>query len=154
MALTPAQISFVEKYVGGSLGGVDKSEETLSSGAGPVAAWDEATKVTGAAIASLRAALTKLGQAELDRIAQAALADVLGREQTALAKAVADWNSSAQDERPGVGLRVASEVAGFRQALGKSEVVRLCEANPFGVTVDISGPLGRALDRIEMTVGG
>lgn len=91
--------------------------------------------------------MSRLGHPELDRIAQAALADVLGSEQTALAKAVADWNRSAQDGRPGVGLRVKAEVAGFRQALAKSKVVQLCKANPFCVKVDINGPLGRALAR-------
>lgn len=116
--------------------------------------WSAATNAAGASFTNLRATISGLGHTDLTRIATAALSDVLGPEQAALARAVAAWNTSALPDRASAAKTVTTEIATVRQALAGSEVIRLCDNNPFGVQSDIGGTLARALDRIETAVAG
>jgi hypothetical protein len=44
-------------------------------------------------------------------------------------------------------------MAEYRAFLGSNRLVALCEANPFGVAVDIRTTMDAALERISRTTG-
>ena len=135
-----------------TLAGGGTQEETADGD--PVTVWTAAVQTTGTTVDALRTTLVSAGNAELRRIATAALDGVLSAEQAAVTKAVDDWNRAEPDARATLAKAVTAEVRALRQALASSEIVKLAENNPFGVTMNISAPMTRALDQIEAAIAG
>lgn len=150
MPLSPQQADFVEKFLGVSLN--ELAESVTSSGSAPLATWQNAVRAAQKTVDDLRSTLSGYGHPGLERVAKLALTGVAESNQSQLNAALVAYSDAAVDAREAATRQVASQVSAFRQYLSSDAVIALCEDNPFGVNVDIRGPLGGALDQIERAV--
>lgn len=136
----------------------DGAEETAQPSAAPaepkgdpLEIWNEAKSQTDTAIGRLQERLKQEGNPELDRIAEYGLNGVTEGNQVGLMKRLFDYNAASPPDRAAAAGRLAEQTSEYRKFLAGSELIALCEQNPF-VSVDIRGPLDAALSKIEDAV--
>ncbi|QYK41121.1 MAG: hypothetical protein KF887_17335 [Paracoccaceae bacterium] len=115
----------------------------------PLDVWNAAKETTDAAIGALQARLGQIADPDLDRIARFGLNGITEGNQTALMKHLLDYRQASGDARAKAAAALRSQAAAYRSFLQSNELIDLCEKNPFGVAVDLRGPLGAALTEIE-----
>lgn len=151
MALTEEQLAFVETFITKAAPAL----ETVAGDAGaPIGYWRAGKEAADKSITALQSSLRSIGHPDLTQIAEFGLNAVTQGNQTALTAALMDYAKSSAESRAAAGQTLAAQVSAYRDFLGGNEIITLCEENPFGVSVDIRGPLGAALDRIEAAISG
>lgn len=118
----------------------------------PLVIWRDAKERSDAGIAALQSALKSVGHPELDKIVDFGLNGVTQGNQTAMMKALMDYNSAPEDQKPVMASSLLSQVESYRAFVSASRIIDLCENNPFGVSVSIKAPMNTALDRISRAV--
>ena len=117
----------------------------------PLAIWNAAKEQTDSAIGRLQERLRQEGNAELERIADYGLNGLTEGNQVALMKRLLEYRAAPPAGRPVAAGKLVEQAAEYRKFLAASELIALCERNPF-VSVDIRGPLDAALREIENAV--
>lgn len=115
----------------------------------PLEVWTTAKEATDGAISALQARLGQIADPDLERIAKFGLNGITEGNQTALMKHLIEFRQSSGEARAKAAAALRNQAAAYRSFLQSSELVDLCEKNPFGVAVDLRGPLGSALAEIE-----
>ena len=152
MPLTAQQSDFIEKFIGVSQGSADAANGDITLAEEPMKLWRVGKEATDKSLSALQSILKSKGMPDLDRIADFGLNGLSDRNQTQLMKALFEYSSADSSKRSDAASALMSEVAAYRKFIENDEVVRLCENNPFGVSVDIRGPIIDALDRIESAI--
>jgi hypothetical protein len=116
----------------------------------PLDIWNAAKEVADADITRLQTFLRGFGHPDTTRIAEFGLSGLSGGgDQTALIRALMVHAQTSGPDRAAAAKAVVKAVADYRSFLATNQRVALCEANPFGVPVNLRGCLGGALDQIE-----
>ncbi|MEM9147946.1 MAG: hypothetical protein AAGC57_17325 [Pseudomonadota bacterium] len=133
-------------------------EPEEDDGGDPMVAWRNAKELTDGDLGNLQAALSGFPDPNLQRIAEFGLngvADENGKgRQVAMMRAIMDYNGAGPDTREAAAGKLRQEVSDYRTFIEGDPLIKLCEKNPFGVKVDIRGPMIKALTRIETLVAG
>ena len=146
MALNETQTAFVTRFLG------------VKTSTAPTAARISAALISHVrdgqgrvdkAVSGLRDTLKTHGHADLARIAEAPLTVPDATHRTALEQALSAYGSAKDADVARAQSAVLTSVAAFRSNLAEDKLIALCEANPFGATVDIKAPLEAVLTRIE-----
>ena len=157
-AISGGNVDAAKKAAAAIKTALEKLGVSASAGAGDSAAQTaistlQTTLVTARTnLTEMQAALRGLGHPEVTRIAEAALSEVRLGDAGPLNSAISAYNSAAPEARPEAAATLATEVRGFREALAGNRIIALCESNPFGLRVSISGPLTQALNGVEAAV--
>ena len=148
MSLSPKQMHFLETYLGvrAPVPGEDVAD------ASPMALWQDGKDRADKSISALQQVLKGNSIPALNRIAEFGLNGLSGRNQTALMKALFDYSRAGADTRDTAAKQLSEQVSAYRGMLNGDAAIALCENNPFGVAVDIKGPLLGALDRTERAI--
>lgn len=152
MPLSNTQREFVEKFLGVV---PDKAASTDARDAeklDPLSRWREGKERADQSIAALQQALKHQNIPALNRIADFGLNGLSDRNQTSLMKALFEFSNADPKSRKEEGQRLSEQVSAYRKMIETDEVLQLCENNPFGLSVDIRGPLLSALDHIEKAI--
>lgn len=126
---------------------------TATAAPDPLTIWTTAKESTDSALSALQSKLRQFSDPDLERIAEHGLNGITEGNQTALMKHLIDFRQAAPADRAKAGAALVAQGQEYRAFLAASDLVSLCEKNPFGVAVDLRGPLGRALDDIDRAVG-
>lgn len=128
-------------------GGPDAAES-------PLDVWNGAKETVDVGIEKLRQALRGIRHPDTDRIAEFGLAGLSGGgAHTRMTAALMSYDRAPAADRAEAAKAVADAMAEYRAFLGSNRLVALCEANPFGVAVDIRTTMDAALERISRTTG-
>lgn len=130
----------------------EKGDASATPAGDPLETWRTAKEKVDVSISALQKALKGFSHPDLDRIAEFGLNGVSDGNQTAMNRALFEFNGAQGPDREKAGAKLVTEVAQYRQFLASNKIIDLCEQNPFGVAVDIKGPLKTALDDIEKAV--
>ncbi|MBL4915612.1 hypothetical protein [Szabonella alba] len=115
----------------------------------PLDVWNAAKEATDVAIGALQSKLGQIADPDLERIAKFGLNGITEGNQTALMKHLFAYRQSTGEARAKAAAALRSQTAAYRAFLQSNELIDLCENNPFGVAVDLRGPLGTALAEID-----
>lgn len=133
--------------------GLVQAESAGAQGAGdPMVIWRDAKEKVDVSFAPLRNTMKGLGHPDLDRIAEFGLNGVTDGNQTALNRALFEYNGADGSARRKAASRLSDQVKEYRKFIDSNAIIELCEDNPFGVNLDIRGPLRDALDKIERAI--
>ena len=146
MPLTAQQARFVERFLG-----IAKLQTGVKQ-VDPAAAlqyWRDGKEQADQSITALQSSLKKFGHPDLDRIAEFGMHGFSAQQQTKMMAALMSYAQAAESDRAKAAQAVSEQVDSYRAFLSTNDLIRLSEANPFGISVDIRGPLNAALDRIE-----
>lgn len=124
----------------------------IQGAADPMVIWRDAKEKVDVSFAPLKNTLKGLGHPDLDRIAEFGLNGVTDGNQTALNRALFEYNGSEGPARQKAASRLSDQVSEYRKFIDSNAIIELCEDNPFGVRLDIRGPLRDALDKIERAI--
>lgn len=131
--------------------GVTVGDAKATGGAraeGPILpVWLDAKDRVDGAIGKLQSALRDFRDPDLDRIAEMGLNGVTGRASVGLMVALREADAPGAGD--GQRRKLAAAVAAYRAFLTESPVIKLIDANPFGVSVAVEATLGGALDAID-----
>lgn len=126
------------------------AEGNAASGArDPREVWTTVMEATDAAISALQARLGQIADPDLERIARFGLNGIIGGNQTALMKHLIEFRQSSGGARARAAAALRNQAVAYRSFLQSSELVDLCEKNPFGEAIDLRAPLSLALAEIE-----
>lgn len=114
-------------------------------------AWTATLVSAQETLAGLHTALTQVGSEDVTRIANAALGATALGNPSALNSAIGAYNAASPETRAEAANTVLNEARDFRAALSNNPVIEMCEANPFGVTIDLKSRLDAAL--VQITAG-
>ncbi len=148
MPLTDQQKAFIRAYLGTKLPQYGDAHPVADVQL-PLKHWQTGKEIADKAISLLQKELKSFEHPDLNQIAEYGLHGFGGQHQTKLMAALTDYARSNEDGRETAANAVSKHVAEYRGFLSSNPVLTLCEANPFGIKVDIRGPLGAALDEIE-----
>jgi hypothetical protein len=115
----------------------------------PLAMWLAAKDAAGAQIAALQAAMRAQPHPMFPRLADRGLNGITGRLQVGLQVALTDFEHTGVAGRDAARAKASKAVVDLRNFLATDAVVPLLDGNPLGVTVDLKGGLGAALDAID-----
>ncbi|MFA3916679.1 hypothetical protein [Ruegeria hyattellae] len=140
----------------GNLSGAATSLKTLKAdleGAdallvSPREIWRDAKEGIDASITQLQSVIKGFSDPVLDRIAKSGLNGVTEGNQTALSKAMLEFEAAKGADRKKAAKALASQAAAYKQFLENDPVIELCENNPFNVNLPIRKKLGGALAKI------
>ncbi|PCJ07932.1 MAG: hypothetical protein COB16_09610 [Rhodobacteraceae bacterium] len=122
-------------------------EASVDTAPKPLAIWNNAKEQADKGITALQSALRAEGHPAMDRIAEFGLAGLSdGKLQTKMITALMEQSRAPND--PKVTQVVSDVVKDYRNFLA-SDIVKHCDANPFGLKLDLAPILGQALDQIE-----
>jgi hypothetical protein len=163
-ALMPRLQEIKGKLTGGegaaALADIAALRSTLDSGgaAGDKAAdtksvldiWNTAKENADKGITKLATALKKYNEPALDRIAEHGITGLNGGSSyTRLTAALMDHAKAGADKHASTAEALFTAIDAFRNAMMADPMVAHWENNPLGISVDIRGTLGSALDSIE-----
>lgn len=114
----------------------------------PLETWRNAKEEIDAAITQLQSAIKGFGNPVLDQIADSGLNGVTEGNQTALAKAMLEFELAEGAGRKEAAKALASQAVAYKQFLDDDPVIGLCENNPFNIDIPIKKKLGGALAKI------
>lgn len=117
--------------------------------ADPLTIWNTAKEATDGAISALQSKIRQIPDPDLERIAEMGLNGITQGNQTALMKHLMEFRQVDATARPKAAAALQAQCKEYRAFLADSELVTLCEQNPFGVAVDLRKHLGKALDEID-----
>ncbi|MGC1505274.1 MAG: hypothetical protein WA782_14185 [Sulfitobacter sp.] len=148
-----------EGAVDPALSGLRAIQQGLKSGpaepahteteADPLTIWNAAKEATDGAISALQSKIRQIPDPDLERIAEMGLNGITKGNQTALMKRLMEFRQVDAAARPKAAAALQAQCKEYRAFLADSELITLCEQNPFGVAVDLRKHLGKALDEIE-----
>ena len=115
--------------------------------------WQDAKETVDERLGVLITALKSSGDPDLERIADKGLAAITGKLQTGLRVALMNLDGAAGSKRAAALKKVTSQTAEFRAFLSSDGMVRLVDANPFGVKVKLAKTIGAALKEIDAIIG-
>ncbi len=115
----------------------------------PLKIWRDAKELADFGVSDLQKALRGIDHPDLKRIAEMGLNGITDGNQVALAKALFEYNSAQGPARDKSAEKLRAQVGAYRSFISNSNLITLCEQNPFGVSVSIRAPLDAALTRIE-----
>lgn len=150
MPLTPEQTRFIGKYLSARVTGSENDTpagEQIDS-VDLMAIWRTAKESTDAGISALQAALKSVGHPELDGIADAGLNGIADGNQTAMIRAIMDYNAASIEKKDAAAGKLLAAIDSYRGFLESSKLIPLAENNPFGIKVSIRKPLSAALTKI------
>lgn len=132
----------------------DLKQAEADPGAGesdPLTIWNTAKEATDASVTQLQNKLNQfpIDDPDLKRIADQGLNGVTEGNQVALMRRLFEFQSAKGADKAKAAAELKAQSAQYRGFLQDSGVIALCENNPFGVTVNLRGPLIRALDAID-----
>lgn len=148
MSLSEKQSHFLETFLGIRAPGASGESAKVS----PMALWQEGKEQADQSITALQKVLKGNKIPALNQIAELGLNGLSGRNQTGLMKALFEYSRAEATSRETAARQLVDQVSAYRGMLQHDTVIALCENNPFGVAVDIRGPLLGALDRIEKAI--
>ncbi|MFC6636848.1 hypothetical protein [Sulfitobacter sediminilitoris] len=129
---------------GGAAG--DKAADTKSV----LDIWNTAKENADTGITKLATALKKYNEPALDRIADHGITGLNGGSSyTRLTAALMDHAKAGADKHASTAEALLPAIDAFRSAMMADPMVAHWENNPLGISVDIRGTLGSALDSIE-----
>lgn len=108
-------------------------------------AWDAASETVDGQIAGLQAALRQSGDDTLEEIAEFGLNGVTGNYRVPLMAALMEIGTGNPAAIQKTGPKALKIINDFRDYLESSEVVEVCDGNPFKAPVSIRTTLGSAL---------
>lgn len=114
-----------------------------------LAIWRDAKEACDKGISQLQSALRGYPDEDLARIADMGLHGVTDGAQVGLMAALFDFQNAAGEARAKAAQVLAQRVAACRDVIANDPVIALCEDNPFNIAVEIRGPLGAALDKLD-----
>jgi hypothetical protein len=123
--------------------------ESAEADADPLTIWNAAKEATDGAISALQSKIRQFPDPDLERIAEMGLNGITQGNQTAMMKQLFEFRQVDATARPKAAAALQAQCNEYRTFLADSALITLCEQNPFGVTVDLRKPLGKALDQIE-----
>lgn len=123
--------------------------EGTAPDADPLTIWNAAKEATDGAISALQSKIRQIPDPDLERIAEMGLNGITQGNQTALMKHLMEFRQVDAAGRPKAAAALQAQCKEYRAFLANSELITLCEQNPFGVTVDLRKQLGKALDEID-----
>jgi hypothetical protein len=112
--------------------------------------WVDAKDDVDARLGRLQGSLRGFGDPDLDRIAEFGLNGITGTRSVGLLAALREADAPGADGR--ARRKLADAVGAYRSFLDSSDIVRLIDANPFGVEVGVQATLGGALAAIARRV--
>lgn len=135
------------------LGKAERPQTTQDWIGSPLAIWNAAKDEADAGITALQNALRGFRHPDTDRVAEFGLAGLSGGGvQTAMITALMTYERAAPPDRSDASKALVRAISAYRNFLGGNRLLALCEANPFGIKLDIRGTLGTGLDRIERSL--
>lgn len=114
--------------------------------------WDEAVNAVHAELMDLAGTFEEMDNADLDRIAARApaeLVDRLGRDIDTLLIGI---DTAAPNEAEAARKAARTGLADCRGTVGKDNLITLLEKNPYAVPVNIRATLNAALDSLDKIV--
>ena len=115
--------------------------------------WNAAKEAVDVGIAKLQTALRGIGHPDTIKIAEFGMAGLSGGGiQTRMMTALFTHTATSGEDRTRAEKTLRGVIVEYRAFLSGNRLVELCDANPFGVAVNLRGGLGQALDRIEGTL--
>lgn len=115
----------------------------------PLEVWLAAKDAAGAQITALQGAMRAQPHPMFPRLADRGLNGITGRLQVGLQVALMDLERAGATGHDAARAKAIKAVADLRNFLTTDAVVPLLDRNPLGVTVDLKGGLGAALDAID-----
>ena len=129
-------------------GAIKAAKETTAPTGDPQALWRDAKESVDQAISQLQSKLRGFNDPVMTRIAEFGLNGLSEGNQTALNKALFEFNGSEGPSRAKAAAALAAQALSYKGFMASNKLVDLCENNPFGVAVPIREKLGSALDDI------
>lgn len=124
----------------------------------PLIVWRGAKEITDVDLTALQNAIKAIPDRNLQRIAEYGLNGVTDENgkgrMVAMQKALMDYNSAAPGAREAAAGALRKQVLEYRTFIDSSQLITLCENNPFNIKVDIRGPMRKALDEIDQMIPG
>ncbi len=146
--LTPTQRKFIKLSMG-----IDAPLPDEAASAAPMGdvqkIWNASKESTDKAIGALQGKLKGLGHPALNRIAEFGLNGITDGNQVGMMKALAEFNASTGEARQTAARNLEQQAAAYQSFLNSNVMIELVEGNPFGIEVDIKGPMGAALAKIK-----
>ena len=124
-------------------------EEPNASSENVLEIWRDAKETVDEGISRLQDTLRGQNHPVLARIADMGLNGVTEGNQTALAKALFEFNAATGADKSKRSKELQAQVGAYAEFLGKNPVVALVEDNPMGIAVPIRATLGSALQKIS-----
>ncbi len=149
MPLNETQADFIKTYLGVTPKAAADAGTNDTSPTAPLDYWNSGKETADRAITALQKSLKGLGNPDLDKIAEFGLHGAMEGQQTKLMAALMDHSKSNEQNRAKTAQKVIDQCKSYKAVLESNTVIKLCEANPFGIKADIRGPLKTALKRIE-----
>ncbi|WP_207477278.1 hypothetical protein [Arenibaculum pallidiluteum] len=118
------------------------------------AAWREAIGEADAQFTALASVLRSTDDDELHYIADLGLDAVFGEMRGLLTTALTDLQHSPPDRIAAVAGKAADLAMSLRKHIEADARIRVCDTNPFGVTLTLGEKLGQGLRTVETTLAG
>ncbi|MEX0339537.1 MAG: hypothetical protein AB3N11_10905 [Arenibacterium sp.] len=149
MQLTEQQQDFVEKFIGSGPRSSTSKAAPIVLSSDPMVIWRSGKKSADGGIGALQNAMRDKDIPALELIAKFGLNGLSERNQTKLMKALFEFNMSDDAGKKKAAKNLSDVAADYQNFIENDPVIALCENNPFGVTVNLKGPLISALSEIE-----
>lgn len=153
VTLRPEQVDWVKRVLGldiaasgSAAGSPDDFKARWQTSFGT---WRDAIETVDGQMAALGSACRQTDDPWLANIAELGLPAVTANMKTPLMAACMDVANASGDKLPAAAARARAAIANFANHIATDPQVAGCDANPFGVAVDIRGTLGPALKSLE-----
>lgn len=123
-----------------------------SGDADPLVIWRDAKELIDVDVSTLQNALRDVDDPNVQRIVEFGLNGITDGNQVAMMRTLMAYNGASAEARAPAGRAVLEQVSAYRNFIQNDPIISMCEANPFGVTLNIKPPILAALSKIEQAI--
>jgi len=158
-SLTREQIDFLQTFLNiqvAAAAGADMTDPDPDlanfTPENPADIWIDARSQVDAMMAGFRSRVAAFDDPNLKRIADFGLDGMTQGNNTALMGALVSYRLAGQADRAKAQKAVRQGISEYRKFLSSNALIALCDNNPFGPNLNVSGTLIGALDKMDRAI--